>query len=142
MSALNKFKNYIGWGEEVDEYADPYRGDSSVAFSPSVRASSHVDEAKYSAIHSMTTIHPRSFSDARTIGEAFRDGLTTVVNLEQLSVEEGRRIVDFFSGLAFALQGQVSQVSAKTFIISPAEIDVVTDGSASGFQSTDFYNHG
>lgn len=138
MSALNKFKNYIGWGEDREQYVYENETDGNT-FS---RAGSVVREPELSAIHSMTTIHPRSFGDARSIGDAFRSGFTTVVNLEQLSNEEGRRIVDFFSGLAFALQGQVSQVSAKTFIITPAEIDVMTDGSNSGAAATDFYNHG
>ncbi|HVV22679.1 MAG TPA: cell division protein SepF [Pseudonocardiaceae bacterium] len=75
----------------------------------------------------ITTLHPRSFVDARTIGERYRDGAPVIINLTDLSDSDARRLVDFAAGLAFAMRGDIDKITNKVFLISPPNIDVTAE---------------
>jgi cell division inhibitor SepF len=134
LQALKKLKEYIGMGDEFD-YADDYSSNVS-EFS---RSGQDVVNPEVGIKHTMITIHPQSFNDAVTIGESFRNGMTTVVNVTSLTETDARRIIDFMSGLVFSLNGEIERVDMKVFILTPPEIAVV--GKNTGTRS-DFYNHG
>ena len=72
----------------------------------------------------ITTIHPRTYYDAKGIGESFRDGVPVIMNLTDMQDAEAKRVVDFAAGLTFGLQGQMERVTAKVFLLSPAHIEV------------------
>ncbi|KAA2258662.1 DUF552 domain-containing protein [Solihabitans fulvus] len=75
----------------------------------------------------ITTLHPRSYSEARTIGEHYRDGTPVIINLTDLQDSDARRLVDFAAGLAFALRGSIDKVTNKVFLLSPPNIDVTAE---------------
>lgn len=75
----------------------------------------------------ITTLHPRSFVEARTIGERYRDGAPVIINLTGLSDSDARRLVDFAAGLAFAMRGAIDKVTNKVFLISPPDVDVTEE---------------
>jgi cell division inhibitor SepF len=77
----------------------------------------------------ITTIHPRSYNDAATIGQAFRDGSPVIVNLTDMDNADAKRLVDFSAGLVFGLHGAIERVTGKVFLLSPATVEV-TDASA------------
>lgn len=85
-----------------------------------VRSSSGATVDPYS-IH---TIHPRSYNDARRIGEEFRAGSPVIMNLTEMDDSDAKRIVDFAAGLVFALRGTMERVTQKVFLLSPANVDV------------------
>lgn len=70
------------------------------------------------------TFHPKSFSDGRNIGEAFRTGKVVIMNCTEMSEVESKRIVDFVSGLIFASGGSIKRVANKVFLLTPSQ-DVV-----------------
>ena len=70
------------------------------------------------------TFHPKSFSDGRNIGEAFRTGRVVIMNCTEMSEVESKRIVDFVSGLIFASGGSIERVANKVFLLTPSQ-DVV-----------------
>ncbi|NLU82927.1 cell division protein SepF [Rhodococcus sp. HNM0569] len=72
----------------------------------------------------ITTLRPRDYSEARTIGERFRDGTPVIMDLVEMSNADAKRLVDFAAGLAFALRGSFDKVATKVFLLSPADIDV------------------
>lgn len=72
----------------------------------------------------ITTVHPRSYNEARTIGERFRDGIPVIINLTELDDAAAKRLVDFAAGLAFALRGSIDKVTSRVFLLSPAGVDV------------------
>ncbi|MDJ0393096.1 cell division protein SepF [Rhodococcus sp. G-MC3] len=72
----------------------------------------------------ITTLRPRDYSEARTIGERFRDGTPVIMDLVDMSNADAKRLVDFAAGLAFALRGSFDKVATKVFLLSPADIDV------------------
>jgi cell division inhibitor SepF len=85
-------------------------------------------------------LHPQSYADARSVGEAFRDGMTTLINLTACTSEDARRIVDFASGLKFALHGTFERVDTKVFLLSHENSEIISDGVSTS-TTTDFYSH-
>ena len=88
----------------------------------------------------IVTIHPTAYSDAVTIGEAFRDGTPVIINLTDMGEEEARRLVDFAAGLTFGLHGVIERVTNRVFLLSPASIEVAGDSSPARRGS--LYNQG
>ena len=86
---------------------------------PSVSAASR--ELPLSRI---TTVHPRSYNEARTIGERYREGIPVIMNLTELDDAAAKRLVDFAAGLAFALRGSIDKVTNRVFLLSPLGVDV------------------
>ncbi|WP_026424552.1 cell division protein SepF [Actinokineospora inagensis] len=69
------------------------------------------------------TLHPRSYIEARTIGEHYRDGRPVIMNLTEMDDADAKRLVDFAAGLAFAMRGSMDKVTNKVFLISPPNVD-------------------
>ncbi|MCL2454323.1 MAG: cell division protein SepF [Micrococcales bacterium] len=77
-------------------------------------------------VRRITTIHPRSYNDARKIGEAFRDGTPVIMNLTDMDDADAKRLVDFSAGLIFGLHGAIERVTAKVFLLSPSNVEITT----------------
>jgi cell division inhibitor SepF len=75
----------------------------------------------------ITTIHPRTYNEAKTIGEAFRDGIPVIMNLTDLDDADAKRLVDFAAGLVFGLHGAIERVTSKVFLLSPAHVEITTE---------------
>lgn len=75
----------------------------------------------------ITTLHPRSYLEARTIGERYREGVPVIINLTDLDDKDATRLVDFAAGLAFGLRGSMDKVANKVFLISPPDVDVTAE---------------
>lgn len=72
----------------------------------------------------ITTLRPKDYSEARTIGERFRDGTPVIMDLVSMDNADAKRLVDFAAGLAFGLRGSFDKVATKVFLLSPADVDV------------------
>lgn len=75
----------------------------------------------------ITTLQPRSYNEARTIGERYRDGVPIIMNLTELDDAAAKRLVDFAAGLAFALRGSIDKVTSRVFLLTPADVEVSAD---------------
>ena len=82
----------------------------------------------------ITTLHPRSYNDARRIGEEFRSGNPVIMNLTELDDGDAKRIVDFAAGLVFGLRGSIERVTNKVFMLSPANVNVDADEARAQLQ--------
>lgn len=80
--------------------------------------------AAHADLSRIETVHPRSYNDARRIGEDYREGVPVIMNLSELDDSDAKRIVDFAAGLVFGLQGSIERITTKVFLLSPANIDV------------------
>jgi cell division inhibitor SepF len=83
-----------------------------------------VSEQPPAELHRITTIHPRSYNDAKTIGEAFRNGIPVIINLGDMADADAKRVVDFAAGLIFGLHGSIEKVTSKVFLLSPSHVEV------------------
>ncbi len=93
-----------------------------------------------SPLQKITTLRPSDYSEARTIGERFRDGNPVIMDLVDMSNDDAKRLVDFAAGLAFALRGSFDKVATKVFLLSPADVDVSPEDRRK-IAETGFYNH-
>jgi cell division inhibitor SepF len=87
----------------------------------------------------ITTIHPRTYNDARSIGEAFREGTPVIMNVTEMADADAKRLVDFSAGLVFGLFGTIERVTAKVFLLSPANVTVTAEDKAKMAESG-FFN--
>ena len=78
----------------------------------------------------ITTLHPRTYNEARTIGEHFREGVPVIMNLTEMDDADAKRLVDFAAGLSFGLRGSIERVTAKVFLLSPQNVDVTAEDKA------------
>ncbi len=72
----------------------------------------------------ITTLHPRTYNEARTVGENFRDGTPVIMNLSEMDDADAKRLVDFAAGLVFATRGTIERVTNKVFLLSPPNVTV------------------
>jgi cell division inhibitor SepF len=84
------------------------------------------DERRYQ----ITTLHPTTYNEARTIGEHFRDSVPVIMNLTEMDESDAKRLVDFAAGLAFGLRGTIERVTNRVFLLSPANVQVTAEDKA------------
>lgn len=134
------------------ERARPSRG-SSVSVRDDEPASSLTlihsdsDDESEEVLRRITTIHPRSYNDAKIIGESFRENIPVIMNVTDMGESEAKRLVDFSAGLAFALHGSIERVTDKVFLLTPANLEVLgAEGAevpvALDSDSSDLFNQG
>ncbi|MCI4675434.1 cell division protein SepF [Candidatus Mycolicibacterium alkanivorans] len=99
------------------------RGSTRGALAMDPRRMAELFEAG-SPLSKITTLRPKDYSEARTIGERFRDGQPVIMDLVSMDNADAKRLVDFAAGLAFALRGSFDKVATKVFLLSPADVDV------------------
>ena len=78
----------------------------------------------------ITTLHPRTYNEARTIGEHFREGTPVIMNLSEMVDSDAKRLVDFAAGLVFGLRGSIDRVTNRVFLLSPASVEVTAEDKA------------
>jgi cell division inhibitor SepF len=105
---------------------------------PIKRAPSTREES--SVLRQITTVHPRSYNDAKIIGESFRDGIPVIMNVTDMGESDAKRLVDFSAGLVFGLHGSIERVTNKVFLLSPSTIEVLGEDRKSIDQQTTVFN--
>ncbi|PPK95229.1 cell division inhibitor SepF [Kineococcus xinjiangensis] len=83
-----------------------------------------VPQSSAPELHRITTIHPRTYNEAKTIGESFRQGVPVIMNLTDMDDSDAKRLVDFSAGLVFGLHGSIERVTSKVFLLSPQNVEV------------------
>lgn len=105
--------------------AEPLRARASVAVESVPRPGAAVADA-----YRITTLHPRTYNEARTIGEHFRQGTPVIMNLTEMDDVDAKRLVDFAAGLIFGLRGSIERVTNKVFLLSPEHVEVTAEDKA------------
>lgn len=93
-----------------------YSGEAAVALS---------NQESSEELSRITTIHPRSYNDAKIIGESFRENIPVIMNVTDMGDNDAKRLIDFSAGLAFALNGHIERVTDKVFLLTPANLEVL-----------------
>jgi cell division inhibitor SepF len=149
---MRKVGVYLGLLEDSDRYDDDYYPDDEVAQQPGgsrTVASSRDDrpapvaslserrrptaaptQSRVAELSRITTLHPRNYNEARTIGEHFREGIPVIMNLSEMDDSDAKRLVDFSAGLVFAVRGTIERVTNKVFLLSPPNVTVAAEDKA------------
>jgi cell division inhibitor SepF len=83
--------------------------------------------ARTADVSRIITVHPRTYNEARIIGEHFRDGVPVIMNLSDMEDVDAKRLVDFAAGLIFGLRGSIERVTSKVFLLSPHDVTVAAE---------------
>jgi cell division inhibitor SepF len=144
--AMRRIGEYLGLLEDTGRY-DDYDGDdySTVETAPVQPARPRGREARPAQVADLaerrrpgptgvvaelsriTTLHPRTYNEARTVGENFREGTPVIMNLSEMDDADAKRLVDFAAGLVFATRGTIERVTNKVFLLSPPNVTVAAE---------------
>jgi cell division inhibitor SepF len=84
---------------------------------------------------------PRSFNDAQQIADRFKDSVPVILNLQSADTELSKRLIDFASGLTYALDGSMQRVADKVFLLTPRNVEVSAEERARALDPTGaFFN--
>ncbi|MEH0972916.1 cell division protein SepF [Micromonospora sp. CPCC 205546] len=107
-----------------------YHTRDNLALAPQAQPRERAVVAEEEQRYQITTLHPTTYREARTIGEHFRDGVPVIINLTEMDEADARRLVDFAAGLAFGLRGTIERVTNRVFLLSPANVQVTAEDKA------------
>jgi cell division inhibitor SepF len=75
-------------------------------------------------------VTPRNFNDAQEVADRFKQGVPVILNLQSTSSDLSKRLIDFSSGLTYALDGGMQKIADKTFMLTPANVEVSAEEKA------------
>lgn len=157
MSAMRKIGEYLGLLEDTGRYDDydadddvdpreraQARADSDYDRAVQAQAERRQPERRPAAVSDLserrrptegvvaelsriTTVHPRTYNEARTVGEQYRDGTPVIMNLSDMDDSDAKRLVDFAAGLVFATRGTIERITNKVFLLSPPNVSVAAE---------------
>jgi len=165
-SAMRKMGVYLGLLEDTerydDEYYDEYDDQSGQPTQQAPRARAeeparpapvaNISERRRPAhtpaaathevaeLSRIVTLHPRTYNEARTIGENFRDGTPVIMNVSEMDDADAKRLVDFAAGLVFAVRGTIERVTNKVFLLSPPNVSVAAEDKQRIAEHGAFFN--
>jgi cell division inhibitor SepF len=147
-SAMRKMAVYLGLVEDDRRYGDAYdsygeydeyddQAEETEAAPARAEYGGYVTEQplepappRQVELARITTLHPRTYNETRTIGEHFREGTPVIMNLTEMVDSDARRLVDFAAGLIFGLRGSIDKVTNKVFLLSPVNVEVTAEDKA------------
>jgi cell division inhibitor SepF len=163
-SAMRKMGVYLGLLEDTERYDEDYYEEyderahrapaeepgrpAPVANiserrrpAPAQHAGPHaVPQGVVAELSRITTLHPRTYNEARTVGENFREGVPVIMNLSEMDDADAKRLVDFAAGLVFAVRGTIERVTNKVFLLSPPNVSVAAEDKQRIADSGGFFN--
>lgn len=83
---------------------------------------------------------PRSFNDAQQIADRFKAQIPVIVNLQGADTDLSKRLIDFASGLTYALDGSMQRVADKVFLLTPRNVELSAEERARALERGGFFN--
>ena len=145
--AMRKIGEYLGLLEDTGRYEDELEEDlyeqtavgqsapvlresrpgAGVRPGGAASADARAGRQMVAELSRITTLHPRTYNEARTVGENFREGTPVIMNLSEMDDSDAKRLVDFAAGLVFATRGTIERVTNKVFLLSPPNVSVSSE---------------
>ena len=125
-------------GQTFDDWTDPEPEDVRTAVQrPRSRGLEAVPGPASVRVH---LVVPRSFNDAQQIADKFKDGIPVIINLQSSDQDLSKRLIDFASGLTYALDGGMQRVADKVFLLTPRNVEVSAEERARMLERGGFFN--
>ncbi|MEG1705142.1 MAG: cell division protein SepF [Clostridia bacterium] len=158
MGAINKFLGMLNIGgneeydeanENVEEYDNGDQQEEEQISYKSRRKFSEIEESPYSARNlqskvipmntavsssKMVITQPNCYEDVQEIGEYLKTRKSVIINLESVSKEDARRILDFMSGSTFIVEGTIQKVSNLIYLVTPRNVEIQNDVERSQYK--------
>ena len=114
---------------EFDDWSEPDAGARTAVLRPAAGRRPPL-EAVASASVRVHLVVPRSFNDAQSIADKFKDAVPVILNLQSADTELSKRLIDFSSGLTYALNGGMQRIADKVFLLTPRNVEVSAEERA------------
>jgi len=112
---------------EYDVKAKYYSRNSSVSHLRPKRKVSFLNTVKNEPKTKVFIAEPHDFEEMQILGENFKHNIPVIINLQNINTELSKRIIDFCSGLTFALEGSIKKVAERVFLITPYNVEVTSE---------------
>jgi cell division inhibitor SepF len=96
-----------------------------------------VDSGPPAKVH---LVVPRSFNDAQQIADRFKAQIPVIINLQGADTDLSKRLIDFSSGLTYALDGSMQRVADKVFLLTPRNVELSAEERAKALERGGFFN--
>jgi cell division inhibitor SepF len=126
------------WSEESGSHEDDAAAQPAPA--PSSRRSRLRGVNGGSSQVRVHLVLPRSFNDAQQIADKFKDSIPVILNLQSADTELSKRLIDFASGLTYALDGSMQRVADRVFLLTPRNVEVSAEERARVLDRGGFFN--
>lgn len=154
MGAINKVLDILNIGSMDDEMEEEYYDDQeSEDTSSSYRTGRNFNQIETDSPYSarniqskvipmntavssskMVITQPNCYEDVQEIGDYLKSKKSVIVNLETVSKEEARRILDFMSGATFIVEGTIQKISNLIYLITPRNVEIQNDVERSQYK--------
>jgi len=134
---LPRRREAAGWSEESISIETPERVARGAARRPRLRAADARGGDAQVRVH---LVLPRSFNDAQQIADKFKDNVPVILNLQSADGELSKRLIDFASGLTYALDGSMQRVADKVFLLTPRNVELSAEERARALDRGGFFN--
>lgn len=124
------------YAARADDFDDIYSDPGVPSPSRSIRA---VESPRARRGVEVNLIIPRSFNDAQQIADKFKGTVPVILNLQSADTDLAKRLIDFASGLTYALDGGMSRIADKVFLLTPRNVEVSAEERARLLEKG-FYN--
>jgi len=120
---------------EFDDWTDPEPTETVARTSvlrpaPEPRRLRGVESLPNPGTSRVHLVLPRSFNDAQQVADRFKDGVPVILNLQSCDQELAKRLIDFTSGLTYALDGGMQRIADKVFLLTPSDVELSAEDRA------------
>ena len=119
---------------------DEWPSEESAAPPPRRERSSRLRSVSAPAPAKVHLVAPRAFNDAKQIADRFKAQIPVILNLQSADTELSKRLIDFASGLTYALDGSMQRVADKVFLLTPRDVELSAEERARAIERGGFYN--
>ena len=127
-------------GGEVEEFDDWTTPDPRTDPAPPSRSRPRAVPAAGGSVAQVHLVLPRSFNDAKQIADRLKSSTPVIVNLQEADQELSKRLIDFSSGLTYALNGNMQRIAERVFLLTPPNVEVSAEERAKALERGGFYN--
>lgn len=129
---VDKVMHMIGFEEEEEEEEKALLVEEEISSPRKKKGNNNVVSLHAQKQMKVVVIEPLVFEDALDVAEALKNRRAVIVNLENADVELARRILDFTSGIAYAVDGGMQKVGSGIFLFTPNNVDISPDSKFDG----------
>lgn len=140
---VSKLKNFIGFGEEFDDFEDDVLEEVNEPQQRPATKPTYTKRPKIIPMHGnsnstkIVVLKPKCFNDSMQVADELKDRRTVVINVGTLDTDEARRVVDFIAGTVYGLDGNMQKVAGGIFLATPSQVDIlgeVFEDKGAGFE--------
>ncbi|MEE9965681.1 MAG: cell division protein SepF [Propionicimonas sp.] len=137
LGLVSDDESYVEADDNAGELTEPVSAGQELATTETPDGAATVTElesrrprasqSRVADINRIVSVRPRTYNEARNIGENFRDGIPVIMNVSEMEEADAKRLVDFCAGLIFGLQGSIERITSKVFLLSPHNLSVTAE---------------